>query len=136
MFRKPWLAIASALAVFLAIGLLHAKPVQPGKKGEPPGKKGEPKKGKTEAFKPIEINAASAVRRHRGTFRLSTSTHRGTVVSAMSCGVAARPSPRSPPMAAASAGSSRGAGTRRTLQSKPASGASQHGREQQHAEPV
>jgi hypothetical protein len=53
MVRNPWLAIASVFTVFLAIGLLHAKPVQPDKKGEP-------KKGKTEAFKPIEINEALA----------------------------------------------------------------------------
>lgn len=54
MVRKPWRFLLPITVVLLGIGLLHAKPVQQDKKGEP--KKGEPKKTKTETFKPVNIN--------------------------------------------------------------------------------
>jgi hypothetical protein len=49
MIRKLWLPLTTIFTVLLGIGLLHAKPAQQDKKGEP-------KKGKTEAFKPVDIN--------------------------------------------------------------------------------
>jgi len=50
MIQKTWFAIPCVLSVLLGIGFLQAKPVQQDKK------KVEEKKGKTETFKPIEVN--------------------------------------------------------------------------------